>query len=116
MYSTEALKEMNDKAAREAKRAGVEPYLIKSQAEIDSWPPFPFPNIGSLKPKGWTETETFFVDSSGLGASDEPALSTRQFIQKLKVGRAYAITAEGQFQVYVTEYVKKKTSIPRRSK
>jgi len=115
MYGTATLEAMNDAAAKAAKKAGVEPYLIRSQAEIDSWPPFPFPNIGSLKPKGWTEVKDYFVDSSGLGAPNEPALTVNQFKQKLKVGRGYAITSTGQFQVYVTEYVKKKTEIPRRS-
>ena len=46
------------------------------------------------------------MDSSGFGASDEPALSFGQFKKILKVGFGYAIIEEGQFQVYVGEFTK----------
>ncbi len=36
----------------------------------------------------------------------EPALSVNQFLKKLKVGHGYALIEEGEFQVYVGEFVK----------
>jgi len=53
------------------------------------------------------EVDRFFVDSSGWGQEDEPALTLGQFLKKIKAGRYYAIIEAGQFQVHVGEYVKK---------
>lgn len=57
-------------------------------------------------PDGFTETNEYFVDSSGFGSEDEPALTPDAFLEKIKAGKYYAITGQGQFQVYVTEYEK----------
>lgn len=106
MYDLATIKSMNAERGREARKAGKEPFTITSESQISTMPPFPFPNIGSHRPKGWKLIEEYFVDSSGLGASDELALTTSQFKAKLKVGRAYAIIEEGQFQVRVGEFVR----------
>ena len=53
------------------------------------------------------EVNRFFVDSSGWGQENEPALTTDQFLEKVKAGRYYAIIEAGRFQVYVGEYVLK---------
>ena len=49
-----------------------------------------------------------FVDSSGFGADNEPALSIRQFkmrlVDNLQYGYGYGIYEQGQFQVYVQAY------------
>ncbi len=63
------------------------------------------PNIGDYKPKGWKQTKTFFVDNSGLGGQDEPALTFNQFISSVKKGYGYAIVSIGQFQVYIAEFM-----------
>jgi len=83
------------------------PYLFKKE-DRDHFPPFPFPNIGDFRPKGWELTESYFVDSSGFGSDNEPALTVRQFLKKLQDGFGYAIIEEGQFQVYVGEFKKVK--------
>lgn len=57
-------------------------------------------------PDGYTETNEYFVDSSGFGCEGEPALTPDQFLSKVKEGRYYAITGQGQFQVFVAEYEK----------
>ena len=57
-------------------------------------------------PKGFMEVKSHFVDSSGFGAEGEPALTALQFLARVKAGRFYGITGQGQFQVYVTEYEK----------
>ena len=107
MYGLETIKAMNRERGYEAKVKGVEPFMITSQAQIEAMPPFPFPNIGSHRPKGWKVMNVYFVDSSGLGREGEGALTARQFMERLKVGRAYAITEEGQFQVRCTEFIRR---------
>jgi hypothetical protein len=62
------------------------------------------PNIGSYRPKGWTLVETYFVDKTGLGRREEPALTFVQFLGAVQAGRGYAIIEEGLFQVVVGEF------------
>lgn len=61
---------------------------------------------GKNTPIGYKETEIYFVDASGFGSENEPALTASQFLAKVKAGHYYAITNAGQFQVYITEYEK----------
>ena len=61
---------------------------------------------GEKTPLGYKITEKYFVDNSGFGSENELALTASQFLAKVKSGRYYAITGQGQFQVYVTEYEK----------
>jgi hypothetical protein len=63
------------------------------------------PNIGSYRPKGWTLVTTHFVDKSGLGRRDEPALTFVQFLGIVQAGFGYAIIEEGVFQVVIGEFV-----------
>jgi len=55
---------------------------------------------------GYELVNTYFVDSSGFGADDEPALTFNKFLDKVKVGYFYGIREAGQFQVYIGEYKK----------
>jgi len=57
-------------------------------------------------PIGYKVVDVYFVDNSGFGTSGEMALTASQFLTKVKAGKYYAITGQGQFQVYVTEYEK----------
>ena len=104
MFSGTQIAKMSNDAARKAARKKMYPYVIESQEEIEAMPPFPFPFIGSYVPKGWKMVGSYFVDSSGFGNPDEPALTAEQLIEKLQVGRGYAIIEQGQFQVYVGEF------------
>ena len=61
---------------------------------------------GEKTPLGYKVTEVYFVDNSGFGSENEPALTASAFLAKVKSGKYYAITGQGQFQVYVTEYEK----------
>ena len=108
MFGLETIKTMNKEKTKIAKDTKTEPYIIERETEKQNYPPFPFPNIGDYVPEGWEEVNTYFVDSSGVGTSDELALTTETFIEKLKVGYGYAITEVGQFQVYVGEFKKVK--------
>lgn len=62
--------------------------------------------IGRDIPLGFELTGEFFVDNSGLGGDDEPALTFTSFLNKVKTGRYYGIKEAGQFQVYIREFKK----------
>jgi hypothetical protein len=75
------------------------------------WPPIPFPNLGSLEPDGWERTDAlWFVDKTGYGHDGEAALTVEQFKRELRhyvhenPGHGFAITEEGEFQVYVSAF------------
>ena len=68
--------------------------------------------IGDNIPLGYEKTEDFFVDNSGLGCEVENALTFDNFLTKVKAGYYYAITGQGQFQVYISEF--KRISKPRK--
>ena len=57
--------------------------------------------------KKFEEVNRYFVDGSGWGQEDEPALTAEQFLKKIQKGKFYAIIECGQFQVNIGEYVKK---------
>lgn len=107
MMSLEQIREMSKEQARKAKRLKQVPFIIVDEDTVQDFPPFPFPNIGDYRPKGWKLVDELLVDSSGCGSESEPALTAHGCIARLKVGRGYAIIAEGQFQVVVGEFVKK---------
>lgn len=112
MLSLSQINAMSREAARKAARNNKKPFIVERD-DLDVMPPFPFPNIGDHHPKGWKHVETHFVDKSGWGSPSEPALTPEQFLAKLVPGRGYAIIEEGQFQVYVGEFIPpSKTAIP----
>ena len=79
--------------------------VIESQDEINSFPPFPFPNYCEDDiPDDWELVDTLFVDKTGVGKVGEPALTIEELKSRLKVGMAYAIIDEGQFQLHLGEY------------
>jgi hypothetical protein len=106
MYSLETIKDMNEQRCDEAKKKKLQPFVISLKSQLAKMPPFPFPNFGDYRPKGWMMTRKFFVDSSGMGQEGEMALTVEQFIKQIKQFRGYAIIEEGQFQVYVGEFIR----------
>jgi hypothetical protein len=105
MYDLSTLQAMSREAAREAAKAHSVPFVVEKE-DLKAMPPFPFPNLGDYVPKGWKKVNEYFVDHSGFGGDNDPALSVNQFIKKLVVGRGYAIIEVGQFQLYVGEFIK----------
>jgi hypothetical protein len=108
MMSLGQIREESRKAAVKAARTHKVPYIVERE-DIEDWKAngvrsFPFPFIGDYTPKGWELVDTYFVDSSGMGADDEPALSLNRFLDKLEAGYGYAVTEAGQFQVYVGKF------------
>lgn len=69
------------------------------------------PNLGAHTPDGWHLTRCLFVDASGFGEDDEPAMTFAAFQRHVyrmtrdhgdNVG--WAIVEAGQFQVYVGQF------------
>jgi hypothetical protein len=110
MMSLEAIKRMSSEAATVAAATNERPFTYWNAAEVDELEGFPFPFLGDFEPPGWREVDRHFVDSSGFGADDEPALSARQFRQVILdriaevPGTGWAVVEAGQFQVYVAEF------------
>ena len=105
MMSLATIHALEDEAARRAARKHLRPYVIWDANEIESYPPFPFPNLGSHRDRGWELVSEWICDSSGFGASDEPALTVERLKNELRITQAehprygYGIISEGQFQI-----------------
>lgn len=112
--SLATIEHLSRKSGMEAAQAGLFPYVPIHEDEIKTYPPFPFPNLGSHRPKGWKLVEELFVDSSGWGADNEPALSVTQLRAKLlELQRSdktygYGVTEAGQFQLYLGVFERQK--------
>lgn len=109
MMSPETIQNMQQEARKDAAREGKLPYVVE-QEDINAWRrgrslPVPFPFIGDYDPPGFTaEGEALFVDSSGMGAPGEPALTQHQMFDELVPGTGYALVEVGQFQVYIQPF------------
>lgn len=79
MYSLATIRDLNEKAARDARRQGKHPLRMD---KVEDFGREPIPHLGyackSLDRKH-RRVETLFVDTSGFGSDNEPALSLRQF-------------------------------------
>lgn len=109
MMSLSAIRQRSEEAAAEAAQEGMEPFVWAFD-EVDSRG-FPFPFLGTYVPEGWELVDTHFVDSSGLGAENEAALTGRQFaeviseaIENNDVTVGWGVIDAGQFQVHVGEF------------
>lgn len=80
-----------------------QPYVAKCDTDPGI---FKCPNFRGYRPKKWKLTETYFVDNSGFGRDNEPALTAKQFVEHVKAGCGYAVIASGQFQVFVGEFMR----------
>ena len=101
MMSIEYINKINKEKEDKAREFGIEPYVALQDCDegVRS-----APHIGNYIPTNWELVETYFVDNSGMGEGDEPALTYGQFISKVKQGKGYAIISAGQFQVYIAEF------------
>jgi hypothetical protein len=114
MMSLSAIRELADERARIAAESNLQPYVPFDAAEIDRWPRFPFPNIGSYRPEGWKLIDDWLCDKTGWGALHEPALTVNQLKARLKQHAdaeqtyGYAIIEEGQFQIVLGVFQKSK--------
>lgn len=104
MMDLATIRKMNRDVGRKAQSENKQPYIVTDATTFEDIRHIP--NFGDYRPKGWKLVETYFVDSSGFGAPNEPALTIDEFMNKLKKGHGYAIVEAGQFQVYIAEFVK----------
>jgi hypothetical protein len=113
MMSLAVIRELSRERAVLAAEARLEPFLVEAE-DLEDWrrtieagkqPRLPFPNVGDYRPEGWELKDTLFCDKSGFGAPWEPALTAEQLIERLEVGKGYAIIEEGEFQLYLGEFL-----------
>ena len=110
MYGLETIKAINAERKEEIESGNVDydqatPLLIKDTGELPEGRGIPF--IGDYRDPEWAEVpdhEALFVDISGFGRNNEPALSQEQFLAKLEAGYGYALIEHGQFQGYVQKF------------
>jgi hypothetical protein len=123
MFSGADIRNFQDEAARKAKKEKKVPALFTEGENVVSFCK-KIPNLGSYIPSGYRavkieeeighnrcivdcgEAEGYFVDSSGFGSSNEPALTTDEFFNVLTPGFNYAIIEEGQFQITIGVFKK----------
>lgn len=103
MYDIKTIKHMNNEASEKAEKSGLLPYIAEKDYDekVKSCK-----RLGDYIPKGYKIVNTYFVDNSGFGSESEPALTFRQFLNKVRKGFGYAIGEVGQFQLYINEYQK----------
>lgn len=116
MMSLWAMKDLAKDQAAKAAKENQEPFVFNDVEEMLMSKTFPFPNIGSYRPKGWRLLERMFCDKSGLGASHEPALTVGQMqakmfkiLERARNVIGFAVIQEGQFQCYVGVFRKVKS-------
>jgi len=112
MLDLATIHEMAAEAAQEAAQEGKEPYEYWDGEPIG--PPFHFPFLGDYVPDGWRKRDNdLFVDKSGWGAPTEPAMTVDALVAEIKRLQCaappdkrlgFAITQEGEFQLYVGVY------------
>ena len=109
MMDRRTIQNESDKAARHAAKIHAEPYVVFDEDEVGRTA-FRFPFLGTHVPAGWDHVDTIFVDTSGAGRDNEPALtgSRLQHEVRRRLGEkdtfGYAFTEIGQFQAYVGVY------------
>lgn len=112
MMSLHTIQNLQQEARKTAAQNNIVPFTVENE-DLTAWQqgrslPLPFPFIGDYEPDGYLPTEdAWMVDTSGVGAPDERALTLDQLLDKLEVGNAYALVEVGQFQAYLQEYAVK---------
>ena len=116
MMSASAIRSLSREAAEEAAAENKEPLVLEPE-DVEDWRTrcgVSIPNLGDHRPAGWDIVGDYddwlFVDKSGMGAPDEPALTISQFLDRMEQLVAehpdwgYGIVEEGQFQLYVAAF------------
>jgi len=113
MYALDTMSHLNSVADCKSQLRKTPLRIVNHPEDVRHSPDFAAVRKSLLEEaSGKTLLREYFVDSSGLGASDEPAMTFNNF--KLEVSRLLAIADErhdrlysaltgvGQFQVYVS--------------
>ncbi len=112
MLSLSTIAALGRQQARRAARAKLLPLVVEEEDMPDDACLGTYlrhvPTFGAYRPKGWRLVERLFVDKTGLGAEDEPALTFGQLLRTVRragAGNGYAILDEGEFQADVGRFV-----------
>ena len=126
MMDIETIVALNKEAGNKAKRDGIKPTTFE-QKTLDRFDLMKIVNLGNYVPKGWKRLDVnkyvmkwelpyshkllgkggLFVDSSGFGQPNEPALTIDQLISLMakllsnKPTLGFGIVSEGQFQITI---------------
>jgi hypothetical protein len=104
MMDLRTIRHLEEEAAKKAKRTKKRPLVPADAASVPDVIRG-IPNLGSYVPPGWKKVEDLFVDKSGLGGENEPAMTLGKLVSWVQHhvdrGYGYGLTSEGQFQVYV---------------
>jgi hypothetical protein len=57
MWSLEVIEYLNQQAAKKARQLSATPFVPSGPEAVESWPPFPFPNLGDDDPPGSERTD-----------------------------------------------------------
>lgn len=114
MMSQSYMDEIAAERAAEAEEEGLVPLRAKEiLVYFEATGRFNIPFLGTYVPTGWIRDDNIqplFVDSSGFGAEDEPALTISQFVKRLETFAkstdpyGFGILEAGQFQLYIGVY------------
>ena len=115
MMDGRTIREMSQKAARQAARKHLCPLIVEKEDIPNLYEHLrEMPNFGDYRPKKWELVETYFVDSSGFGSEGEPAWTIKRFLEHVSQqaekggGFGYALIEVGEFQVYIGEFTMRK--------
>ena len=126
MMDIDTIVALNKEAGNKAKKDGVKPTTFEHKT-LDRFDLMKIVNLGNYVPKGWKRLDVnkyvmkwelpyshkilgkggLFVDSSGFGQPNEPALTIDQLISLMakllsnKPSLGFGIVSEGQFQITI---------------
>jgi hypothetical protein len=114
MMSIEDIVYVNEKSAAKAASENKEPWVPSKEFLESGKFPGCIPELGYHEPEGWEKLDDiqWFVDHTGWGGENEPALTTNQFHMMWTAyalehpDHGYAITECGQFQLYINAFRK----------
>jgi hypothetical protein len=123
MMGLSEIRAASRRAARQSRAQGKLPWLPttaqrtellagKTLDQIGANIPF----IGDRVPRGYKLHETLFIDISGFGMDNEPALSMQRLSQKIALDLptiAYALVDVGQFQGHLGRFERRAVPIAR---
>jgi len=112
--SIEYIQALSEDRGLEAKALGLEPKVVDVNSPFLTEDLRSLPNLGDYVPEGWEQVTRYFVDASGYGAPDEPAMTFDQFRTQVRTVLAgqdlleindrvygWGIVEQGQFQIYI---------------
>lgn len=115
MMDLSTIRHLAEEAGEKAAQKKREPFVPYDASRVEQ-SIRAIPNLGSYAPPGWKEVERLFVDKSGLGAENEPAMTFERFCawvrEHMPKEYGYGMVEEGQFQVYIGVFKRTEKATP----